>query len=289
MKLLMRNRSARNAGSRLNQWKGARASQAADERQQVQREKLFAWGRRALRMGQGIVGLAALAWGLAFAAGEMGPVLQKWLEIQSVTVEGIHHVTKPEVEALLALNPGVGLHQVSVTFLAERVRTHFWIKEAVVERRLPHVLHVTILERTPAAIIRTDVDHWLSDETGHLLAKLGSQEDLTLPLLVGLESKALLLGDPRARNAVQSGVVLAKLIASTIEGRVEVDLANLSNVVVSTDRARFQFGNDSLIGQWERFQKLKPLFRAVAFDGRKHEASEIDLRYDNRVIVRERG
>ncbi|MCG3777369.1 MAG: Cell division protein FtsQ [Nitrospira sp.] len=289
MKLLMRNRSARNAGSRLNQWKGARASQAADERQQVQREKLFAWGRRALRMGQGIVGLAALAWGLAFAAGEMGPVLQKWLEIQSVTVEGIHHVTKPEVEALLALKPGVGLHQVSVTFLAERVRTHFWIKEAVVERRLPHVLHVTILERTPAAIIRTDVDHWLSDETGHLLAKLGSQEDLTLPLLVGLESKALLLGDPRARNAVQSGVVLAKLIASTIEGRVEVDLANLSNVVVSTDRARFQFGNDSLIGQWERFQKLKPLFRAVAFDGRKHEASEIDLRYDNRVIVRERG
>ena len=289
MKLLMRNRSARNAGSRLNQWKGARASQAADERQQVQREKLFAWGRRALRMGQGIVGLAALAWGLAFAAGEMGPVLQKWLEIQSVTVEGIHHVTKPEVEALLALKPGVGLHQVSVTFLAERVRTHFWIKEAVVERRLPHVLHVTILERTPSAILRTGVDHWLSDEDGHLLAKLGSQDDPTLPLLVGLESKALLLGDPLARHAVQSGVVLAKLIANTIEGRVEVDLANPANVVASTDGVRFQFGNDSLVGQWERFQKVKPSFRAVAFDGRKREASEIDLRYDNRVIVRERG
>ena len=289
MKLFMRKRSARNAGPRLNQWKGARASQAADQRQQARRDKLFSRGRQALRMGQWIIGLAALAWGLTFATSEMGPVLQEWLEIQSVEVEGIHHVTKPEVEELLALKPGMGLHQVSVTFLAERVRVHSWIKDAAVERRLPHVLHVTILERTPAAIIRTGVDHWLSDENGHLLAKLGSQDDPTLPLLVGLESKALLLGDPRARNAVQSGVVLAKLIASTIDGRVEVDLANPSNVVASTDGVRFQFGNDSLVGQWERFQKVKPSFRAVAFDGRKREASEIDLRYDNRVIVRERG
>jgi len=289
MKLFMRKRSARNAGPRLNQWKGARANQAADQRQQARREKLFARGRRVLRVGQWTIGLAALAWGLTFVTREMGPVLQEWLEIRSVEVEGIHHVTKPEVEELLALKPGLGLHQVSVTFLAERVRVHSWIKDATVERRLPHVLHVTILERTPAAIIRTGVDHWLSDENGHRLAKLGSQDDPTLPLLVGLESKALLLGEPRVRNAVQSGVALAKLIASTIDGRVEVDLANPSNVVASTDGVRFQFGNDSLVDQWERFQKVKPSFRAVAFDGRKREASEIDLRYDNRVIVRERG
>lgn len=289
MKLFMRKRSACNAGPRLNQWKGARASQVADQRQQARREKLFSRGRRALRVGQWVIGLAALAWGLTFVTREMGPVLQEWLEIRSVEVEGIHHVTKPEVEELLALKPGMGLHQVSVTFLAERVRVHSWIKDATVERRLPHVLHVTVLERTPAAIIRTGVDHWLSDESGHLLAKLGGQDDPTLPLLVGLESKPLLLGEPRVRNAVQSGVVLAKLIANTIEGRVEVDLANPSNVVASADGVRFQFGNDSLVDQWERFQKVKPSFRAVAFDGRKREASEIDLRYDNRVIVRERG
>ncbi len=289
MKLFMRKRSARNAGPRLNQWKGARARQASDQRQQARWEKLFSRGRRALRIGQWIIGLAALTGGLTFVTRVMGPVLQEGLEIQSAEVEGIHHVTKSEVEELLALKPGMALHQVSVTFLAERVRTHAWIKDAMVERRLPHVLHVTILERTPSAILRTGVDHWLSDEDGHLLAKLGSQDDPTLPLLVGLEAKALLLGDPLARNAVQSGVVLAKLIANTIEGRVEVDLGNPANVVASTNGVRFQFGNDSLVGQWERFQKVKPSFRAVALDGQKRAANEIDLRYDNRVIVRERG
>ena len=90
--------------------------------------KLVSRGRRTLCVGQWIVGLAALAWGLTMVTREMGPVLQGWLEIREVEVEGIHHVKKPEVLERLALNPGMGLHQVSTAFLAERVRTHVSIK-----------------------------------------------------------------------------------------------------------------------------------------------------------------
>ena len=217
MKVFLRKRAVPAIGPRLNQWKGARASQVSDQRQQARRERLVSRGRRALCVGQWIVGLAALAWGLTMVTREMGPVLQGWLEIREVEVEGIHHVTKPEVLERLVLNPGMGLHQVSTAFLAERVRTHAWIKEATVERRPPHLLHVTVLERTPAAIIRMGADHWLSDESGYLLAKLGRQDDQTLPLLTGLEPQALQRGEARVRNAVQSGVVLAKLIANTLD------------------------------------------------------------------------
>ena len=288
MKVLLRKKAAPAIGPRVNQWKGARASQVSDHRQQARREKLVSRGRRALRIGQWIVGLAVLAWGLTTATQEMGPVLQDWLEIREIEVEGILHVTRPEVLERLVLKPGVGLHQVSTAFLAERVQAHAWIKEATIERSPPHLLHVTVLERTPAAIIRTGADHWLSDESGYLLAKLGKQDDQTLPLLTGLELQSLQHGEARVRNAVQSGVVLAKLIANTLDGRVEVDLANPANVVASANGVRFQFGDDSLVEQWERFQKVKPSFKAASFDGRKREVTEIDLRYDNRVIVRER-
>lgn len=288
MKVLLRKRAVPAIGPRLNQWKGARASQVSDQRQQARRERLVSRGRRALRVGQWIVGLAALAWGLTMVTREMGPVLQGWLEIREVEVEGIHHVRKPEVLERLVLNPGMGLHQVSTAFLAERVRTHAWIKEATVERRPPHLLHVTVLERTPAAIIRIGADHWLSDEGGYLLAKLGRQDDQTLPLLTGLDRQALQRGEARVRNAVQSGVVLAKLMAITFDGRVEIELTNPSNVVASANGVRFKFGGDSLVDQWERFRKVKPSFKTASSDGRKREVSEIDLRYDNRVIVRER-
>jgi cell division protein FtsQ len=82
--------------------------------------------------------------------------------------------------------------------------------------------------------------------------------------------------------------VLAKLIANTFDGRVEVNLTNSSNVVASANGVRFQFGGDSLVDQWERFRKVKPSFKTDSFDGRKRAVSEIDLRYDHRVIVRER-
>ena len=183
MKMLLRKRAASAIGPRLNQWKGARAGQVADQRQQVRRERLLSRGRRMLRVGHWIVGFVASVWALTMVPGEIGPVLQGWLEIREVEVEGIHHITKPEVLERLVLKPGMGLHQVSTVFLAERVRAHAWIKEATVERRPPHLLHVTIVERTPAAIIQTGADHWLSDESGYVLAKLGRQDDQTLPLL----------------------------------------------------------------------------------------------------------
>jgi cell division protein FtsQ len=288
MKVLVRKRAAPPIGPRLNQWKGARASQISDQRQQARWERLFSRGRRALRVGRWIVGLAALAWGLTIVTREMGPVLQGWLEIRDVEVAGIHQVTKPEVLELLVLKPGMGLHQVSTSFLAERVRMHAWIKEATVERRPPNLLHVTIVERTPAAIILTGADYWLSDENGYLLAKLGKQDDQTLPLLIGLELQSLQHGEAGVRNAVQSGVVVAKLIANTFGGRVEVNLTHFSNVVASANGVRFQFGDDSLVDQWERFRKVNPPLKTGPFDDRKRTVSEIDLRYNNRVIVRER-
>jgi cell division protein FtsQ len=289
MKVLVRKRTVRDVGPRVNQWKGVRADQISDQRQQARRERLLSRGRRALRVGQWIVGLAVLAWGLTMVTREMGPVLQGWLEIREVEIEGIHHVTKPEVLERLVLKPGMGLHQVSTALLAERVRTHAWIKEATVERRPPHLLHVTILERTPAAIIRMGADHWLSDERGYLLAQLGRQDDQMLPLLIGLDTQSLQRGEVGARNAVQSGIVLAKLIANTFDGRVEVDLTKFSNVVASANGVRFQFGGDSLVDQWERFRKVNPSFKVAPLDNRKRTVSEIDLRYDNRVIVREKA
>ena len=194
MKVVARKRTAPAIGPRLNQWRGARATKILDQRQQAHRERLVVGRRRALRVGQWIIGLAVLAWGLTMLTREMGPTLQGWLEIRDVEVEGIHHVTKAEVLERLVLKPGLGLHQISTSFLAERVQRHTWIKEATVERRPPNLLHVTIVERTPAAIIRTGADHWLSDENGYLLAKLGKQDDQTLPLLTGLELQSLQQG-----------------------------------------------------------------------------------------------
>lgn len=289
MKLSVRKRNVRPMGPRQNRWKGARASQLADAEQRARRTRFLVRVHRAVRVSGWILGTAAVVWAGVTAFLQMGPVWQEWLEIREVQIEGLHHVTKQEVLSRMALKPGLALHQVSMSYLADRVQGLPWIKQATVERQPPHTLHVSVIERAPAAILRAGSDHWLSDETGVLLGRLGPQDDSTLPLLTGVDVKQLSQGDARAKQAVQSAVTLARLMAQTLDGRVELDLAHPSNLIASIKGFRFQFGEDSLVDQWDRFQKVKASVNTTAFEGKKREASEVDLRYDNRVIVRERG
>ena len=92
------------------------------------------------------------------------------------------------------------------------------------------------------------------------------------------------------KQRIQSAIELARRMAESLDGRVEIDVTHPVNLVASARGARFYFGNEALNEQWERFMKVKAAFRMPPLDSRKHEGShEVDLRYANRVIVRERG
>lgn len=263
--------------------------QVADQKQQARRSQLVARCRRALRISGWIVGAAAVLWIGGLASRELGPVVQRGLEIRDVLVEGGHQVTKQDVLDRLALKKGLALHQVSLSYLAARLQAHPWIKEATVERLPLHELRVTIVERKPAAIARIGSEQQLIDEEGVVLARLGARDEPTLPLLMGIDGSALAQGDMRLKQQVQSSIALAKRMAQLLDGRIEIDLARPQNLVASAKNARFHFGSDGLLEQWERFMTVKAASRMPVLDAKKHEGHEVDLRYDNRVILRERG
>ncbi|HJT19936.1 MAG TPA: FtsQ-type POTRA domain-containing protein [Nitrospira sp.] len=289
IRLFGQKRKAKAAAYRSNRWKGLRASQADEERQQVRRSRRMELGCRIASRAVIAAGIAGIGWGGTFAIREIGPLIQRGLEIREIQIEGVHHVTKDDVLNRLALRKGIALHQVSLSYLAERLRSVSWIKEATLERLPLHTLRITILERKPAAIVRVGSDHFLTDDEGVVLARLGAQDEPTLPLVVGADAKPLLQGDGRLQSTIRSAIELAKAMAHSVEGRVEIDVSNPLSFVASTRGLRFQFGEESVVEQWRRFQMVKAVFRSSAFDGKKREGGEVDLRYDNRVIVRERG
>jgi cell division protein FtsQ len=91
------------------------------------------------------------------------------------------------------------------------------------------------------------------------------------------------------RQAIMSGIELAKLVGHTYEGRLQINAANPSNLVASVRGVHFQFGEEAVIEQWDRFQRVKPTLKTLNFEGQGRGANEVDLRYENRIIVRERG
>ncbi len=289
MQLFLKTRRARPAGPRKNQRKEPRAGQATSQRAEARRARVMGAWIRAVKMVGILAGAVLLGWALVTGVKLSGPALKRLLEIHTVTVEGLHQIKRQEVIDLVKLRPGLGLHDVVTSAIKERVESHPWVKEAVVTRVPLHELRISIVERKPAAIVRAGAENLLSDEGGHVLARLGQADDEALPVVTGIDSRALLEGDAAARQAVRSGIELAKLVGHTYEGRLQVNAANPSNLVASVRGVKFQFGDDALGDQWQRFQQVKPMLKTLDFDGRGRGANEVDLRFENRVIVRERG
>lgn len=277
------------AGPRENRWRGPRAGEAASAHAEARRAKTVATWRRRLQWGGMLAGAVVFGWGLVTAAKYAGPLFTHLLEIRTVTVEGVHQVDKRELVELVALKPGTALHQIITGSIKRQVESHPWVKEAVVTRVPFHELRISVLERKPAAIVRIGAENFLSDESGHILARLGQADNEALPMITGIDLKGFVQGDGGVRQAIVSGIELAKLVGHTYEGRLQINAANPSNLVASVRGVHFQFGEEAVAEQWERFQRVKPTLKTLSFEGQGRGANEVDLRYENRIIVRERG
>jgi len=273
---------------RENRWKGSRGSVEVDRRQRRWARVRPTWNWKT-RMAAWAAGVALGVWAVVLGAGHLAPIIEHGLEIREIQIEGVHHVAREEVLQRLALKNGTSLHRISLPFLAERLRAIAWIKEATLERLPLHTLRVTVVERQPAAVARVGSEFLLLDEEGVVLTRLGDQDQPPLPLITGATQKLLLQGESGLRQTLQASIELARTMVHSVEGRVEIDVSDPLNLVASAKGLRFQFGHDALLDQWNRFRMVKAVFKPGTLDGRKREPGEVDLRYDNRVIVRERG
>ena len=285
MRFLGKKRQLQPVGPRKNQWKdpqGERAAKAAGRTRTARRKTLARW----VGMATG-TGLAA--WLVVMGVKYSGPALQALLEIKTITVEGDHHIEKQKVLELAKVKPGTGLHLIVTRVIKEQVESHPWVKTAEVTRVPFHELRISLVERIPAAVIRSDSQNFLTDAEGYVLTRLGQTDDDALPLVTGIDSKSLLEGAESVRQVIASGIGLAKLVGQTFEGRLQVSAENPSNLVAFVQGVRFQFGEEAVGEQWARFRRVKPTLKTLNFDGHRHGANEVDLRYENRIVVREGG
>ena len=259
---------------------------------QVTRNRWARWGRRVFKTAYaiGVVCLVAAGCvGLFVLAREVGPLTRGWFAVRQVTIEGLDHVSRREVLSRLGFKDDTTLYALNPNWLAGRLKQHPWIKDATVTLVPFHEVQVVLTERVPSAVVRTPAENLLTDDEGYVLARLGTKDDPTLPMLSGVDGRSLLQGKTETRQAVKTGVELARMIVRAVGGRPEINVGHLSNLVASIQGSTFQFSASSMDQQWSRFLKMRPALRTVESDGEGERGQEIDLRYMDRVIVRGRG
>ena len=285
MRLFKKKHRPKAPGPRKNEWKNPQGDRAMKETRRLRTEKRSTL----VRWAKVVTSTVCAAVLIGVAATYSGPALQDLLEIKTISVEGLYHLDKKQVLDLAKVKPGAPLHHIVTTAIKEQVEAHPWVKTADVTRVPFHELRISVSERKPAVIVRTESQNFLCDEDGHVLNRLGQLDNEALPLVTGIDLPGLVQGTDSVRHAVVSGIELARVVGESFDGRLHVLADNPSNLVALVQGMRFQFGDEALREQWERFRRVKSTLKAQNFDGLGRNVREVDLRYENRIIVREGG
>jgi len=194
------------------------------------------------------------------------------LSVQEVLLEGRANTSRDELMAAVAVKRGEPLLGFDIAAMRGRLEQVPWVHTAIVERRLPDMLYIRIVERVPMALWQRDGKLMLVDRDGVVLADddLGRYRNLLLvigedaPREVPLLLRVLASQPAMARRVVAATRIGARRWNLRLDTGIDVSLPEGDPTAAW-----------SRLADYERQHKLTQ--RGVTM---------IDLRLPDRLIVR---
>ena len=193
------------------------------------------------------------------------------LRVEEIVIEGQQRASKPDLQRSLGVGKGDPLFSFDPNAAKQRVEALGWVKQAVVERRLPNQIVLHLVERQPFALWQHDGRFVLVDAGGVPITGRGLAAHTNLLHIVGPEApkhaKALhtaLSTEPELMQRVQS--------ATWVGGR-RWDVYLQGGIVIrlpEREPAR----------AWRQLARYAAEHRLLA-----KEIKAVDLRVDGRLVL----
>jgi cell division protein FtsQ len=133
------------------------------------------------------------------------------LVVNDVLVEGRGETSRDDIFAALSVARGTPMLDVDPAAARERIEELPWVKSAVVERQLPDVVFVRLVERVPLALWQKDGKLALVDNDGRVLARDNLSRFRDLPIVIGDDAPraartilGLLAAEPELYRRIES-------------------------------------------------------------------------------------
>ncbi len=208
----------------------------------------------------------------------------QWFHIKNIDVSGLKYLNKNEIVKILDLPENTNLFNLNVHILEQRLREHPRLKTIKVKKQLFNTLTITIEERLPYALINLNSLYEI-DEEGVLLppVRYGVQPDL--PIITGIETEEIRLGEPLEADKLDLALDLTKrlrlLNQPLIEQISEIHITNSNEIILCTLHEGIQIRLNNI-------EEPKLIYlRGVLDDIKKRQVkiTSLDLRFDNQVIA----
>jgi len=254
------------------------------------------WWRPATKWGRIFLACGALtATGLVVTAGF---VFKTYLERDgrfriagtgNIQTSGLGEVTRSDILPVFGEDVGRNIFFVPLNERRKQLEKIPWIEKATVMRVLPDQLRISVVERTPVALVRHGQQIGLVDANGVLLsmsASSMSKHHYSFPVVTGIDP-----GDPlvsrKARMAVY-GRLIGELDSTgqhLSQQISEIDLTDPEDarVVFMPEQGSdilAHFGDDQFLARYQRYKAHIAEWRQQY----PHLAS-VDLRYEQQVVL----
>ena len=211
------------------------------------------------------------------------------LVVRHVSVAGNNVVATNEILQLAHVEPGARLYDLDLMLVQKDVMSHYFLKDVIVERDLPSTVRITVVERTPVAMI-SGADLRYLDPEGVVLPHSVSGELFDLPLISGIpEGVSVDVGNtilhPDIREALNI-LSTAKLVSSELFHLIsEIRLRNGGDLMLYTAEAGIPilYGRGNAAAKLVRLQEF---WNEVVRERGTGSVQYIDIRFEDQIVVR---
>ncbi len=107
------------------------------------------------------------------------------LKLRHIQVRGRSHIAKETLLTALNLHLDAPIFSIDLQDLHNRVSQIGWVKNVIIERRLPSTIHITLDERVPVALLQNETDHQLIDASGAIIEGADPRDFTHLKVVAG--------------------------------------------------------------------------------------------------------
>ena len=112
------------------------------------------------------------------------------LKLRHIQVRGRSHISKATLLAALNIQLNDPIFSINLQDLHNRVSQIGWVKNVIIERRLPSTIHIVLDERAPIALLQNHTDHQLIDKTGTVIKGADPRDFTHLKVIAGKNAAA---------------------------------------------------------------------------------------------------
>jgi cell division protein FtsQ len=239
-----------------------------------------AW-RTAIRIARSAVVGAIVVLGACRVGGVL--MTSQMLQIDRITVRGTERLPTSEVLAMLDGLRGQNILRADLDAARRRLLQSPWVADAVLRKRLPASVDVSIAERRPMGIGRLGGRLFLIDDQGTVIDQYGPRyAEFDLPVIDGLATAGGSQID-RSRAELASRVLASLAGRPDLARRVsQIDVSDATDAVVllDADGALLRLGDREFRERLEGYLDMAPALRE-----RVTSIDYVDLRYGNHVFV----